>query len=241
MRNDTIRTSPQRYARLGGALYLVVIAFGAYAEGFVRDRLIVPGDLASTAHNIVGSQGMWRLAVACDLIVPVLGVAGAWVSYVLLRPVSRLLILLDVFFTLMSLAIESVSKVFLFLVLPILTSRSYADAFQPQQLEGLAGLAIRSHDITFNITLIFFGVSCILEGYLLYKSGYFPKFIGIMMQLAGVSYLVSCFAIFFVPRVASAIAPEAQLLAFIGELSYCLWLLIKGVNVAKWNERVNVQ
>jgi hypothetical protein len=62
-----------------------------------------------------------------------------------------------------------------------------------------------------------------------------------MMQLAGVSYLVSCFAIFFVPRVASAIAPEAQLLAFIGELSYCLWLLIKGVNVAKWNERVNVQ
>jgi hypothetical protein len=235
---DLIRTSPQAYARLGGALYLIVILFGAFAEGFVRDRLIVSGDLLSTAHNIVGSQAMWRLAVACDMIVPLLGVVGAWISYVLLRPVSRSLILLNVFFTLMSLAVESVSKVFLFLVLPILTSRSYVDTFQPQELQGLANLAIRSHDITFNIALIYFGVSCILEGYLLYKSGYFPKVIGILMQLAGLSYLASCFAIFFAPGFASVTTPGFQLVAFIGESSYCLWLLIKGVDVAKWNERI---
>ena len=232
-------TSPQLYARTGGALYLAVIAFGAFAEGFVMNKLVGP-DAATTAHNIMGSRGLWSLAVALDLIVPIIAVAGVWISYVLLSPVSKSLILLDVFFTLVSLAVEAVSKLFLLLVLPILSSAGYAQAFEPRQLQSLANLALESHDLVFNIALIFFGFACLVEGYLLYKSGYFPKFIGILMQLAGACYLVSCFAALFAPALSNLITPLILLPSLIGELSYCLWLLIKGVDVGKWNERLTV-
>ena len=232
-------TSPQLYARTGGALYLAVIAFGAFAEGFVMNKLVGP-DAATTAHNIMGSRGLWSLAVALDLIVPIIAVAGVWISYVLLSPVSKSLILLDVFFTLVSLAVEAVSKLFLLLVLPILSSAGYAQAFEPRQLQSLANLALESHDLVFNIALIFFGFACLVEGYLLYKSGYFPKFIGILMQLAGACYLVSCFAALFAPALSNLITPLILLPSLIGELSYCLWLLIKGVDIGKWNERMSM-
>jgi hypothetical protein len=240
MTNKTLATSPQVYARTGGVLYLVVIVFGAFAEGFVMDKLIAPGDPATTAHNIMASRGLWSLAVAADLIVPIIAVAGVWISYVLLSPVSKILILLDVFFTLVSLAVEAVSKLFLLLVLPILSTTSYLQAFEPRQLEILANLALKSHDFVFNIALIFFGCACLVEGYLIYKSRYFPKFIGILLQLAGFCYLVSCFAALFAPAVADLLTPAILLPPLIGESSYCLWLLIKGVDIGKWNERMSV-
>jgi Domain of unknown function (DUF4386) len=232
-------TSPQVYARTGGALYLAVIVFGAFAEGFVMNKLVGP-DAATTANNILASRGLWSLAVALDLIVPVIAVAGVWISYVLLSPVSKSLILLDVFFTLVSLAVEAVSKLFLLLVLPILSSTGYSQAFEPRQLESLANLALESHDLVFNIALIFFGFACLVEGYLLYKSGYFPKFIGILMQLAGACYLVSCFAALFAPALSNLITPLILLPSLVGELSYCLWLLIKGVDIGKWNARMSM-
>jgi hypothetical protein len=239
MTSRTMKPSPQVYARTGGALYLAIIVFGAFAEGFVMNKLVGP-DAATTAHNIMASRGLWSVAVAVDLIIPIIAVAGVWISYVLLSPVSKNLILLDVFFTLVSLAVEAVSKLFLLLVLPILSTTGYLQAFEPRQLEILANLALESHDLIFNIALIFFGFACIVEGYLLYKSGYFPKFIGILMQLAGLCYLVSCFAALFAPALSNLLTPAILLPPLIGESSYCLWLLIKGVDVAKWNERVSL-
>jgi hypothetical protein len=240
MTNKTIATSPQVYARTGGVLYLVTIVFGAFSEGFVMNKLVAPGDAATTAHNIIASRGLWSVAVAADFIMPIIAVAGVWISYVLLSPVSKSLILLDVFFALVSLAVEAVSKLFLLLVLPILSTTSYLQAFEPRQLEILANLALKSHAFVFNIALIFFGCACLVEGYLIYKSGYFPKFIGILMQLAGFCYLVSCLAALFAPALADLITPAILLPPLIGESSYCLWLLIKGVDIGKWNERMIV-
>jgi Domain of unknown function (DUF4386) len=237
MINRTITTSPQIYARTGGTLYLVIIVFGAFAEGFVMNKLVGP-DAATTAHNIMASRGLWSVAVALDLIIPIIAVAGVWISYVLLSPISRTLILLDVFFTLVSLAVEAVSKLFLLLVLPILSTTGSQQAFEPGQLAILANLALESHDLVFNIALIFFGCACLVEGYLIYKSGYFPKFIGILMQLAGLCYLIACFAALFAPALSKLITPAILLPPLIGESSYCLWLLIKGVDIGKWNERV---
>jgi len=106
-----------------------------------------------------------------------------------------------------------------------------------RQLEVLANLALESHAIAFDIALIFFGCACLVEGYLLYKSGYFPKFIGVLMQIAGSCYLISCFADLLAPAIADLIAPAILLPPLLGELSYGLWLLIKGVDVGRWNER----
>jgi hypothetical protein len=164
-----------------------------------------------------------------------------WIEYLLLRPVSKQLVLLAVLFNLVSLAVEAISKLFLLVVMPTLESADFLRAFDPQQLQILANLALRSHDIAFNIALIFFGFTCLVYGYLIIKSGYLPKFVGILMQIAGLSYLTACFAALFAPAFADLITPAILLPPLIGELSFCLWLLVKGVNIAKWNDRTSVR
>ena len=239
MANITVENSPQRYARIGGALYLAIIVLGAFAEGFVANKLIVAGDAATTAANILASPGLWRLSVAGDLIVVLCAVPLLWIEYLLLRPVSKQLVLLAVLFNLASLAVEAISKVFLLVVMPTLGSADYLKAFDPHQLQILANLALSSHDVAFNIALIFFGFTCIVNGYLIFRSGYLPKLVGILMQIAGLSYLTACFAALFAPAFADLITPAILLPPLIGESSFCLWLLVKGVNVAKWKERVS--
>jgi Domain of unknown function (DUF4386) len=240
MANQTIEKFPQRYARLGGVLYLAIIVLGAFAEGFVANKLIEPGDAAATAHNILASPGLWRLSVAGDLVVVLCAVPLLWIEYLLLRPVSRQLVLLAVLFNLVSLAVESISKLFLLVVMPTLGSADFLRAFEPRQLEILANLALRSHDIAFNIALIFFGFTCLVNGYLIFRSGYLPKFVGVLMQIAGLSYLIACFAALFAPAFADLITPAILLPPLIGESSFCLWLLVKGVNIGKWNERLSM-
>jgi hypothetical protein len=240
MANQTVETSPQRYARTGGALYLAIIVLGAFAEGFVTNKLVVPSDPAATAHNILVSSALWRLSVAGDLIVALCAVPLLWIEYLLLRPVSKPLVLLAVLFNVVSLAVEAISKLFLLVVMPTLGNADYLKAFEPQQLQILASLALKSHDIAFNIALIFFGCTCLVNGYLIFKSGYFPRLIGVLMQVAGLSYLIACFAALFAPTFADLIIPAILVPPLIGESSFCLWLLVKGVNIAKWKERVTL-
>jgi hypothetical protein len=241
MANQPVEHFPQRYARTGGALYLVIIILGAFAEGFVANKLIVSGDAATTAHNIMASPQLWHFSVAGDLIVVLCAVPLLWIEYLLLRPVSKQLVLLAVLFNLVSLAIEAISKLFLLLVMPTLGSADYLKAFDPHQLQIFAKLALSSHDIAFNIALIFFGFTCLVNGYLIFRSGYLPKFVGVLMQLAGLSYLTACFSALFAPAFADLISPAILLPPLIGESSFCLWLLFKGVNVAKWKERISLQ
>ena len=240
MANQTVETSPQRYARMGGALYLAIIVLGAFAEGFVTNKLVVPGDPAATAHNILVSPMLWHLSVAGDLIVALCAVPLLWIEYLLLRPVSKHLVLLAVLFNLVSLAVEAISKLFLLVVMPTLGNADYLKAFEPQQLQILANLALKSHDIAFNIALIFFGCTCLVNGYLIFRSGYFPKLIGVLMQVAGLSYLTACFAALFAPTFADLIIPAILVPPLVGESSFCLWLLVKGVNITKWKERISM-
>ena len=224
--------SPQRYARLGGALYLAIIVLGAFAEGFVTDRLVVSGDAAATAHHILASISLWRWGVASDFMVVVLAVPLLWIEYLLLRPVSRHLVLLAVMFNLVSLAVEAISKLFLLVVAPTLTHPGFLEAFSPAQLQVLADLALRSHDVAFNIALVFFGFTCLLYGYVIFRSGFLPRTIGVLMQLAGLGYLVACLAAMFAPALSRVITPLILIPPLIGESSFCLWLLVKGVDVA---------
>ena len=235
----SIETSPLLYARLGGALYLVIILFGAFSEGFVTSKLLVAGDAAATAHNILAAPELWRISVAANLFVVLCAVPLMWIEYLLLRPVSKSLVLLAFCLNMVSLAVEAISKVFLLLVMPILNNAEYRHALGAQQLPMLANLALKSHDIAYNIALLFFGGTCLVNGYLIFKSGYFPKALGILMQMAGGSYLVACFAALFAPALADSLLPGVLLPSLIGESSLCLWLLVKGVNSAKWEEQVN--
>ncbi|HLZ84938.1 MAG TPA: DUF4386 domain-containing protein [Caulobacteraceae bacterium] len=238
MQSLTIESSPRFYARLAGAIYLLIILFGGFSEGYVMNTLVVSGDPAATAHNIMASSTLWRFSVAGDLIVPLIAVPQLWIIYHLLKPAGRELALLFVLLEIVSLSVESVSKLFLLLVLPMLENAGYGHVFQSQQLFALTGMILSAHDTCFDIALLFFGADCLVTGYLIFRSGYFPRLIGLLLQLAGLSYLIGTLSVFFAPALASMISLPVQLLALIGEASFCLWLLVMGVNVPKWNERL---
>lgn len=240
MKNCTLETSPQRYARIAGALYLAVIGLGIFAEAYAINHFRASGDVATLAQTILAEPTLWNLSAFANMLLVLCVIPLSWLLYLLLRPVNRNLIVLAVFFNLLSLSIEITSKLFQLLVKPILTSPSMAKAFEPAQLHALANFALRSHDIAFNIALILFGATCIIYGYLIFASGYLPKFVGVFMQIAGVGYLVACFSALFFPAFSNLISPAILLPPFIGEASFCLWLLVKGVNLAKWNDKVNV-
>jgi hypothetical protein len=237
MDNHAGETSPQVYARIGGVLYLIIIVAGVFGEAFVRSQLFVSGDAAATADNIAASQLLWRIGVAADLIMHVCDVPLMLVFYVLLRPVSKPLALLAVLFNLIQTAVLVANKLSLLGALFLLGSADYLKAFEPNQLNALAYLSIKSHGYGFSVGLIFFGCACLVLGYLIIRSGYLPKVLGVLMQIAGVCYLTNSFALLLAPTVANMIFPAILIPAFIAESSLALWLVVKGVNVPKWAER----
>jgi len=158
----------------------------------------------------------------------------------LLRPVNRDLALLTVFLNLVSIGIEAATTMYLLEALFPLGNAGYLKAFTPEQLYAMASLSLKSHGYGFGVSLLFFGCFCIIVGYLIFKSGYLPKIIGVLMQIAGVCYLTNSFALVLSPAVANWLFPAILVPAFIGEASLCLWLLAKGVNVEKWEERARI-
>jgi hypothetical protein len=237
--NPPLKRSPQTYARVGGLLYLAIIVLGIFTEFFIRDKLIVSGDPASTANNIIASPLLWRIGIAGDLIMHVCDIVLMLIFYILLRPVNKNLALLAVLFNFMQSAVMVAFKLNLINALYLVGSADYLTVFDPRQLNTLMYLSIRLDGIGFGIGLIFFGFACLIMGYLIYASGYLPKVIGVLMQIAGTCYLINSFALILAPKIANMIFPMILAPAFIAELSFCLWLLFKGVDVAKWNVNSN--
>jgi len=237
MTDRALETSPQVYARIGGVLYLAIIALGLFGEMFVRNTLIVSGDAAATANNIMASELLWRMGISGDLLMHVCDLPLIMILYVLLRPVNRHLALLVVLFDATQTAVLVASKLSLLTPLFLFSGATYLNALEPQQLQALAYLSIKSDSYGFGVGLIFFGCGCLVLGYLIFRSGYLPKIIGILMQIAGLCYLINSFALILAPAFAGMIFPAVLVPAFIGETSLCLWLLVKGVNVPRWNER----
>lgn len=233
-----LRTSPQFYARTCGVLYLYIIAAGIFAEIFVRSRLVVPQDAAATAANIMGNEFLFRIGFSGELLHLAFDVAVAVILYGLLRPVDRNIALLAAFMRLACDIVLAVASISHFAALRLLSDADYLQVFQPEQLHSFALLALKLHGDGYNISLVFFGFACLALGYLIFVSGYLPKIIGVLLTAAGVCYLFNSFALFLAPSIAGALFPALFVPIFVAELSLAVWLLVKGVSVAKWNERV---
>jgi hypothetical protein len=225
----------RRVARLGGVLYLSIILLGAMGEAAVRGSIVVPGNATATAANLRSMEWLWRLGVAGEIVLLTCATALALILYVLLRPVSRDLALMAVFFNLVCIAIEGVAAVSLAATLHPLTNAAYVSAFTPNQLDVMAMLSVRSHSAGFGIALIFFGVECVILGYLIFRSGYMPRALGVLMQIAGVCYVINSFALLLSPPLSSRLFPGILVPSLIGELALALWLVVKGVRVETWD------
>jgi hypothetical protein len=225
-----------RNARVGGVLYLLIIAAGLFAEAFVRNRLVVPGDAAATARNITDHAFMFRLGIAADLSTFLCAVALTMILYVLLKPVNRNAALLMLGLNLVQDAIGGLNALNAYRPLQLLGGAAYLNVFSRQQLEAMSLLSLNTHSLGFGVALMFFGCSCVALGYLTFTSGLLPKALGVLMAIAGVCYVANSAALILSPRLASILFPLILVPAFIGELSFAVWLTVKGVNVVRWQQ-----
>jgi hypothetical protein len=228
-------TSPQLQARIAGVLYLIVIVGGTFAEIFVRGRLVVHGDAAATAHNIMAHQLLYRLGFAVELFYCVCNVPVTVIFYNLFKVVDRSVALIMVILDLVVNTIESVSLLFHFAPL-LLLGGHYSSAFTPEQLQAASYLSIQLFEHGFAICLVFFGFDCFAMAYLIYRSTFLPRIIGVLLAIEGLGYLVNSFTLFLAPALQPRIFPYFAFTA-IAEILLCLWLIVMGVNVQRWREK----
>ena len=227
--------SPRFKARIAGVLYLVIIVAALFAEVFVRGRLIVSGDAAATATNILAHESIYRLGGAADLIAFACDVAVALIFFELFKPVSGTLSMLAAFFRLMHVSIVGISTVYHFAPLVLLGDARFLSTFSTNQSQALALVSLRLHALGYNIALVFFGFHCLLIGYLIWRSAFMPRVLGALMAIAGSCYLTNSFANFLSPAVAGHLFPWILLPGALAEWGLTAWLLVVGLNVQRWN------
>lgn len=231
--------NPKVVARVAGLSYLVTIVAGGFAELGVRGSLIVSGDAAATARNIMMSEGLYRLGFAADLIGGVAYLVVTVLLYELLKPVNKVLSLLAASFSLVGIAIGGLAALAHLAPLILLGGASFLRVFDTQQLQALAYVSIRLHTQGYLIALVFFGLYEGVLGYLIFKSTFFPRLLGAVVGIAGVAFLINSFAIFLAPEIGNALNSYMLILDAIGEFSLMLWLLVMGVDARKWNDRAH--
>jgi len=219
--------SPRKTARMAGFFYLMFIITFVLAS-YLRSRIIVFGDVATTANNIISSQGVLRLGFMSELFSALFFVLAAWALYVLLKPVNRNLALLLVLLNLGGVAIECINALNLFSALQFLSGASYLSVFQTGQLQALAMSFLNSYTNGFMITQLFFSTWLFPLGYLVYKSRFLPRPLGILLILDFFGIL-SWFLQFFLLPDYGILSYPGLAISFVAEFSISLWLLIKGV------------
>ena len=205
----------------------------------MRGQLVVANDAAATAHNIVTHELRYRLGFAAELIEILCTVPLALIFYELFKVVNKRVVLLVVFFNLVGTAIESVDLLNHLAPLTLLGGGRYLSAIPVEQLQAQAYLSLKLYELGFAICLVFFGFFCLLLGYLIFRSGFLPRMIGVLLAFQGLCYLVNSFVDFLAPRMAD-LAFSVLAVSAVGEISLCLWLLVMGVNVTRWNEKARL-
>ena len=228
--------SDRRLARVAGSLYLVVAVLGGFAQLFVRDRLLDLGDPAATAANIRESAALFRAGFAADLVQATFFLFTAMALYLLLRHVNELVARAMVVFVAVSVAIMCINLLNQFVALQIATADGYASAFGGSN--ELTGLFAGMHHDGYLIAQIFFGLWLAPLGYLVVKSGWFPKALGVLLIAGCFGYLADTFVQLLAPSVADGIEAFVLAPAAIGELAFVGWLLVKGVPVREWDDLV---
>ncbi len=225
--------SPRFKARIAGLFYLLTFVTGIFAL-LTGGRLVVSGDAAATATNILAHESLFQLSFAANLMATACYIVVTALFFDLFKPVNRSLSLLAAFFSLVGCAIGAVSYVFYFAPLAVLGGAQYLSAFKVEQVQALAYTFLKLGAQANNTGLVFFGFYCLLIGYLIFRSTFLPRILGVLMAFGGLGWLT-----FLSPPAAKYLSPYILLPGIIGEGSLTLWLLVMGVNVERWKEQAS--
>jgi len=231
-------SSIQATARIAAALYLVITFAAIVAHGVVPGSLFVAGDAAATSNNIAASESLLRFgAIGSELVILLSEIVLSVLLYVLLRPVNRTLSLVAAVARLAMTTIHGLNLLNYFFVLQLLGGTGYLAVFSTDQLQALALLFINAHHYGFEIGIAFLSLHAVILGYLIFKSGYFPRLLGILFIVAAAGYLVDSFGQLLFARYPTTTPAYITIPIILGEIAFPLWLLIKGVNVKGWEKR----
>jgi len=223
--------SKKNIARMAGFLYLVVALVGIFSLTYVPTTLIVPGDAATTANNIMASEGLFRMGLVGEAVVFLVEVVLVVLLYVLLKSVSETLSLVAALSRLSMAAVQGVNVLIGFAALLLLSGAGYLTVFGPEQLHALALLFLDLRNAGIFVWEAVFGLHLLVLGYLFVKSGYIPRILGIMLVIASFGYLIHSFGNFLFPDYQAIFEWIVIALAIVPELSLTLWLLIRGAEV----------
>lgn len=227
-------TSVQTYARVAGVLFLISFVGGSFGEFYVPSRLIATGNPAATVNNILAHETLFRFGFAGYLMEALCDVMLAWVLYVLLRPVHRNLALLSAFIGLISTALFAVCEMFFFSAPILLGKASYMQSFSPEQVNSLIYFFIRIYGYGAALFMVFYGSASLIRGYLIYRSGYLPRFLGVLLGIVGVAFILKNLTLVLAPAYSSDFMLIPAPLTI---LVFTVWFLVKGVDVEKWNAK----
>jgi hypothetical protein len=223
--------SIKKTARMAGVLYFIYIVTTIFANAS-RTKLIVFGDAIATANNILASEWLFRIGFMSDVLAGVFFLLAAWALYVLLKPVNKNIALLFLLLNLGGVAVQCINMLNLFSAVLLLSGADYLKVFHADQLQALAMLFLNLHKNGFMIAQLFYGIWLFPLGYLVFKSGYLPRILGIVLMVECFGWLMYPFQFFLFPSYV-AISYISFTVGFIGEFSLTLWLLIKGVKDQK--------
>jgi len=221
---------------MAGVLYFIYFLIHIFADVFGRSKIIVFGDAATTAQNIMAFEWQFRVGIMSDLLAAVLFLLTAWALYGLFKLVNKNIALLFLLLNLGGVAIQCFSDLFLFASQLLLNGADYLEVFQTDQLQALAMSFLYLYKNGFMIAQIFYSAWLFPLGYLVFKSGFLPKILGIVLMVHCVTWLITTLQFFLFPGF-DAITYVSYPLGFIAEFGLTLWLLIKGVNTEAWNKR----
>ncbi|RME45335.1 MAG: DUF4386 domain-containing protein [Chloroflexi bacterium] len=233
-------TSPRTFARIAGILYVALFILGPFAFFLGRTSTVVPGDPVATVDNLMAAESMFRFGMAAETAIILIEIVVSAILYVLLRPVSRPLALAS---TLARFAQSILQAVNLFTAVPallVLGGASYLSVFNPDQLKAIVLLFMDVNAFIIIVWGLIFGFHLLLLGYLVYRSGFWPKFLGILLLLASFGYLAQSYGHILAPQYDDLLSTIVLITSIPGELAFTLWLLIKGIDVERWQERARV-
>ena len=226
--------SPQTLARWIGILLILSIVAGGFGEGYLPSKMLVAGDAGATAGNIVHFQSLFRLGYVGYAIEALCDAALTALLYLLLRPAGRELALIALVMRIVATAAFAPAESWYFAALPILSGAAWLKAFSPDQLNALALLSLKLYNSGGIVPTLFYGVAWIILGRLIFVSGYLPKWLGVVMALAGISFVTGMLAIIVAPAYASAWFLLPMILAM---LTLMLTVFIRGVDEQVWREK----
>jgi hypothetical protein len=230
----------QKIARFAGLVYLLIAIIAILANFFVLESLIVPGDAAMTANNIMANELLFRSGIVSFMVLVILDVVVAWALYILLKPVNKSLAMLAAWFRLVFATILGIALHNLLSVLQLLSGANYLTVFETEHLQAQATLFLNAFNYTWLIGLTVFGLHLFVLGYLIFKSSYIPRIIGILLVVSSLGYIIDSFANFLLPNYTDYEAIFLLIVAvpaIVAELSLTFWLLLKGVNIEQWEKR----